>query len=175
MKKILLTTLLFFFLHLLQAQTSFGIKGGFNHTVINGTETGGKKTGYTGSTVYGSLFVETGIGTSTYLNAEMLFSWVNDWHFVEVPVHIRQMLNKKFGIFIGPKLDISADKFDHQKGSSSDLFGVSVETGILYNFFHRLFAEARYSAGLTRQFNDEGFDINDARRNNFRAGIGFRF
>ncbi len=180
MKKMLLIATSFFLVWFqLHAQkekkTHFGIKGGFNHTVINGFETNGKKTGYVGSTIYGSLFSENKVGASTYVCAEILFSWVNDWHFIEVPVHIRQMVSKKFGISIGPKLDITADRFDQQKESRSRLFGVSAEVGTQYNFNRRLFAEARYSVGLTRQFKDEGFDINNGKRNNFRLGIGFRF
>jgi hypothetical protein len=163
----------------LSAQTEkkiqFGIKGGYNHTVINGNETNAVKTGFIGSSVYGAFFAETHIGSSTFLVNEWLFSWTNDWHFVEIPFHVRQMLNSKLSVFLGPKLDLAADKFDNTKNSKSGFCGVSIETGAQFNFTKRIFVEGRYSIGLSKQFNDESFDINDGKRNNLRFGAGFRF
>lgn len=158
-----------------EKKTHFGIKAGYNHTVINGYETDGDETGYIESTMYGALFAEKHLGPTTFLKAELLFSWVNDWHFIEIPLHIRQMLNSRISLFIGPKLDFAADKFDKNKESKSGTCGISLESGIQYNFFKRIFAEGRYSIGVSRQFKDESFDINEGKRNNLRFGIGFRF
>lgn len=181
MKKIfflVLTSILCLFVQL-SAQTAkktrFGVKGGLNHTVINGYETNGDKTGFTGSTVYGAFFAETHIGSTTFLVNELLFSWVNDWHFIEIPVHIKQMLNPKLSVFLGPKLDFASDKFDNSKESKSDFCGISIETGAQYNFTKRIFLEGRYSIGVSKQFRDESFDINEGKRNNLRFGVGFRF
>ena len=158
-----------------EGKTRFGIKGGFNHTVINGYETNGTKTGFVGSSIYGALFTEIHIGPTTFLGNELLFSWTNDWHFIEVPFHIKQMLNRRLGLFLGPKLDFAADKFDKSKESKSGTCGVSIEAGIQLNIIRRLFIEGRYSYGLSKQFKDEFFDINDGSRNNLRFGLGFRF
>ena len=152
-----------------------GIKGGFNHTVINGVETNGNKTGFVGSTIYGGLFTENHIGSTTLLMNELLFSWVNDWHFIEATVHLKQMLNDQAAVFLGPKLDFAADRFSNQKQSKSGFVGISIETGAQYYFSKHFFAEGRYSIGLSRQFRDVFFDINDGRRNNLRFGLGFRF
>jgi hypothetical protein len=168
-----------FFCSTLSAQKEkkswFGIKGGFNHTVINGVETNGSKTGFVGSTVYGGLFTENHIGSTTLLINELLFSWVNDWHFIEATFHLKQMLNERAAAFLGPKLDFAADNFDSQKKSKSALVGISIETGAQFYFTKKIFAEGRYSVGLSRQFRDQFFDINDGRRNNLRFGVGFRF
>lgn len=181
MKKLffaIITLLLLFFESHAQSETNkimFGIKGGYNHTVINGYQTTGEKTGFIGSSVYGSLFGESKLGENNFLGVELMFSWVNDWHFVEMPFHFRQMLNKKISIFAGPKLDIAADRFDKTKVSKSKLFGVSAEAGVQYDLIRHLFAEAKYSAGITRSFSETEFDINNGRRNNFRIGAGYRF
>ena len=153
----------------------FGIKGGYNHTVINGYETNGAKTGFIGSTIYGSLFGERGIGENKFLSAELTYSWVNDWNFLEMPVHFRQMLNRQISIFAGPKLDVAADKFDKTKESTSRLLGISAEAGAQYDLSRHLFGEVKYSVGVTRNFNDTFFDINNGRRDNFRFGAGYRF
>jgi hypothetical protein len=164
----------------LQAQTennnfTFGIKGGYNHTVISGVQKNGAKTGFVGSTIYGTLFVEKGIAENKFLNTGLTFSWVNDWHFIEVPFHFRQMLNKRISIFAGPKLDFAADKFDKTKESTSKFLGISAEIGGQYNFSRRLFAEVEYSRGISRSFNDLFFDINNGRQDNFRIGAGYCF
>jgi len=74
---------------------SFGIKGGYNHTVINGVETNGDKTGFVGSSIYGSLFGEIGIDEDKFLGAELLYTWVNDLNFIEIPVRFSEMLNRQ--------------------------------------------------------------------------------
>ena len=153
----------------------FGIKGGFNHTVINGYETNGTKTGFIGSTIYGSLFGESRIAENKFLSAELTFSWVNYWNFLEVPIHFRQMLNRQISIFAGPKLDVAIDKIDKTKECTSRLLGLSAEAGVQYDFSRHLFGEVKYSVGVTGSFNDVFFDINNGRRNNFRFGAGYRF
>ena len=164
----------------LQAQTginklTFSIKGGYNHSVIKGFETNGSKTGFIGSTIYGAFVIEKGITESKFINTALLFSWVNDWNFIEIPFHYRQKLNKEISLFIGPKLDLAADKFDKTKESTSKFLGISAEIGGQYNFSVHVFAETEYSIGITRSFNDEFFDINGGRRDNFRIGVGYCF
>ena len=156
-------------------KTRFGIKGGLNHTVINGYETNGNKTGFVGTTIYGALFSESHLGPTTFLVNELLFSWVNDWHFIEVPFFIKQMLSSRLSAFLGPKLDLAADKFDNSDETKSKFLGVSIETGVQFNFTKRVFIEGRYSFGLSKQFKDESFDINEGNRNTLRFGAGFRF
>lgn len=106
---------------------------------------------------------------------ELLFSWVNNRHFIEATIHLKQMLNDRTAVFPGPKLDITADRFASQKRSKSGFAGISIGTGAQYHFSKHLFAEGRYSIGLSKQFRDVFFDINDGRRNDLRFGVGFRF
>lgn len=153
----------------------FGFKAGLNHGVINGVETTGKKTGFTGTSAYGAFFSEIPIGLTTFLQNELLFTWTNDWHFIEIPFFIKQKLSNKWSVFLGPKLDIVADKFDKTDGNTSDLFGISVETGGQFYLSKKIFVEGRYAIGLSKQFRDPFFDINDGRRNNLRFGIGLIF
>lgn len=180
MRKLFLVTIMlasFFKSHAQQENKkfTFGIKGGYNHTVINGYETNGAKTGFIGSTIYGSLFAKKGIGENKFLSTGLTFSWVNDWHFLEIPVCLRQMLNRQISIFAGPRLDFVADKFDKIKESTSKFLGISTVIGGQYDFSSHLFAEAEYSIGISKNFNDPFFDINNGRRNNFRIGAGYCF
>jgi hypothetical protein len=178
-KTLIIIIMLVGLLFKLQAQEihklAFGIKGGYNHTIINGYETEGAKTGFIGTTIYGSFFIEKGIAENEFLNTGFQFSWVDEWHFIEIPFHFRQKLNKQISIFAGPKLDLAADNFDKEKESTSRFLGISAEVGGQYNFNNHLFAEAEYSIGISRSFNDSFFDINNGKRDNFRIGGGYRF
>ena len=181
MKKLFLFFIALISFSAINAQTNktkwlFGIKAGFNHTVINGFETNGNKTGFSGSTIYGSLFTEKSISETMFLGTELTFSWVNDWNLVEIPFHLRQILNKQISVFAGPKFDLAVDKlFDNTKEQNSKFFGVSAEVGAQYSFSKHVFAEGKYSFGVTRSFYDSEFDINKGLRNNFRLGIGYCF
>lgn len=180
MKKSLIVIILLAEFPNLHAQTeinkvTFSIKGGVNHTVINGYETNGAKTGFVGSTIYGAFIIEKRISESNFFNTGFLFSWVNDWHFIEIPFHYRQKLNNEISIFAGPKLDLAADKFDKTKESTSKFLGISAEIGGQYNFSVHVFAETEYSIGISKGFNDTFFDINSGRRDNFHIGLGYYF
>ena len=93
----------------------FYIKGGLNHTTINGFESNGARTGYIGTSIYGAVGVEKEIDERKFFYTGLVFSWVDDWHFIELPLHYRQMVNNKLSVFVGPKLDLAADKFTKQK------------------------------------------------------------
>ena len=58
-----------------QKKISFGIKGGYNHTVINGLETNGGKTGFIGSSIDGSLFGEMRVGQNKFLGAGFYYGF----------------------------------------------------------------------------------------------------
>lgn len=153
----------------------FGIKAGLNHSVINGYETNGTKTGYIGTEVYSSLFADVVIAATTYFETELLFSFTDDAHFIEVPFHIKQQLSKRFNLFLGPKLDFSIDNQTQKYWNDFKRVGISVDAGCQFAFLKRFFVEARYSKGLTKQIYDTFFDINDGKRNTFRIGAGIRF
>lgn len=63
MKKILILSFIFLNFLSLNAQTknitTFGFKGGYNKSVVDGKEPDGTKTGYIGYELYGSFFADT--------------------------------------------------------------------------------------------------------------------
>lgn len=174
--------LVFLFLapvHLFSQEKSrihYGIKGGLNNTHIRGVEATGAKTGYIGTEVYGSFFLEAGAHKNTYFGTELLFSYTESYHFFEIPLHIKQVLTRRLVGFAGPKFDLYADKLvENDPYARVRTCGISAEGGLQYRFFRNIFAELRYSIGISKQINDFIFDINDGRRNTLRVGIGIRF
>lgn len=162
-----------------QFKTSIGFKGGFNHSVIRGYDSYAQKSGFIGNSVYGSLFSEIELNKKWELGTELLFSFTDDNHFIEIPVHFKRKLADKWSFFLGPKLDIIVDN-DEDDGYVTRRYkfktvGVSPEVGIQFNFIKRLFAELRYSRGIMPQIDDYSFDYYEGKRSTFRAGIGVRF
>jgi hypothetical protein len=153
--------------------TRFGFKAGFNRSNVKGKETDGDKTGYIGGEVYAGFFTEIMVGKQFNIGSECLFSWTDDYHFVEVPVHLQFSFARNWSVFAGPKLDFlldSSDEFYRFKN-----FGISADMGVQYNILRNLFAEIRQSIGFTEQITDVALDINNAKRNTSRIGLGIRF
>ena len=153
--------------------TACGLKAGLNHTRLFGRDSNGDKLGYSGTEIYGSFFLETGRRHTTYLGTELIFSYTESYHFIEVPLQLKQVLTRRLTAFAGPKLDYFLDKhFENDPLSRVKSLGISVDAGLQFTLLKCLFTECRYSTGLTRQINDYGFDINHARRSTLRLGLG---
>jgi hypothetical protein len=157
--------------------TRFGFKGGLNHSVVNGKDSIGAETGYIGTELYGGFFSDSKLGPKWNLENELLFSWTDDYHFVEIPIHLKYKFTKKWAAFAGPKMDIIVDDDNDPFESSYQFrnFGVSADLGIQFNISNRFFAEGRFSKSFTKQITDHFLDINDGKRNTFRIGGGLRF
>lgn len=157
--------------------TLFGIKGGWNRSVINGQELDGSKTGFIGNEVYGGFFSDTKINNRWHFENELLFSWTDDYHFIEVPLHIKYFVHEKWNIFFGPKMDIIVDNDnnDFESGYNFQNVGVSADMGVQYLFLKRLVAEIRYSYGLVEQVDDLALEIYGGKRNTLRVGVGYQF
>ncbi|MEO6611384.1 MAG: hypothetical protein ABIT05_04600 [Chitinophagaceae bacterium] len=158
--------------------TRFGFKGGYNRSVINGRETAtNAKTGYIGDELYGAFFCETRLKEKLSFENELLVSWTDNYHFIEIPLHLKYHFTAKWTLFAGPKIDFIADN-DNDPNESGYRFrnlGASGELGLQYNIRTWLLLESRYSKGFVEQVDDLSFDINDGKRNTFRIGAGIRF
>ena len=159
------------------SQTSFGFKGGFNKSIVDGKEPDGTKTGYIGYELYGSFFADTELNKTLNLENEILFSYTDDYHFIEIPVHLKYRIKQKWFVLAGPKLDFIADNDndDFEAGYRFKNFGVSGELGLQYHFSKRFFAETRYSRSFTSQIDDLVLDIYNGKRHTFRIGLGIKF
>ena len=158
-------------------KTTFGFKGGLNKSIVDGNEPDGTKTGYIGYELYGSFFADTELNSVLNLENEILFSYTDDYHFIEIPVHLKYRVKQKWFVFVGPKLDFIADNDndDFEAGYRFKNFGVSGEIGVQYHFAKRFFAETRYSRSFTSQIDDLVLDIYNGKRHTLRFGLGIKF
>ncbi|WP_396602666.1 porin family protein [Algibacter sp. R77976] len=159
-------------------KTVFGVKGGLNLSYVLGSELDGELTGYSGWEQYVSLFSDTELNKKWNLENELLFSYTDDYHFLEIPLHLKYKFVKKWAVFLGPKLDFILDNdndaFESQNYRFKN-FGVSVELGAQYNINKTFFIEIRFSNGLTEQIEDLVLEVLKGKRNTLRIGLGVRF
>jgi hypothetical protein len=154
--------------------TRFGFKGGFNRSHMVGREPDGDKTGYIGGELYGGFFAETVVSSRINVETELLFSWTDDYHFIELPIHLELTFGRKWSIFMGPKLDYLVDNaFESEYRFKK--FGISADMGVQYNITRIFFAEIRHSHGFTEQVTDTFLEIYNGKRNTSRIGLGICF
>lgn len=144
-----------------------------------GKDADGEASGLLGNEFYVSFFKDTQLKEKLSLQTELLFSFTSDYHFIEIPITVKYNIYRKIDVFLGPRLDFLLDDDNDVDEASSYLFknfGISADFGVQYPINKRFFAEIRYSIGFTEQLTrDIQLDINNATRNTFRIGIGYRF
>lgn len=152
---------------------TFGFKGGLNNSYVIGEN----KDYFTGIELYASFFSDIELNHTFNLQNELLFSYTDDFHLIEIPVLLKYKFNKKWGLFLGPKLDFILDN------DSTDLdfryrfkkVGFSLSIGTQYNISKRFFGELRYGYGFTKQIDDLVLELFNSKRRTIRLGFGFNF
>lgn len=161
-----------------EKKTIFGFKGGWNKSIVKGYELNGSKTGYIGFEWYGAFFADTRLSENWHLENELLVSYTEDYHFVEIPIHLKYRFEKKWFVLVGPKLDIIADDDNDPYEAPFYRFrnlGVSGEIGVQYHFLKRFFAETRYSRSFMKQIDELGLENYGGKTNTIRIGLGVKF
>ncbi|MBX2968270.1 MAG: PorT family protein [Cyclobacteriaceae bacterium] len=151
----------------------FSLKGGLNRSIINGKELDGTPTGFLGLELYVSLAMDNRLNQKWRFENEILFSFTDDYHFIEIPLRLKHQVHKKCSLAAGPKLDFILNKDDQNYNFNK--FGISIEIGVQYDVTRRILAEFRYAFGLLPQISDFVLDIYDGKRNTIRLGLGYRF
>ena len=156
-------------------ETFFGFKGGYNRSIINGIDQYGGKTGYIGGEFYCSFFSDTKLNKHWNFEDELLFSFTDDYHFLEIPLHLKYYIKPKWNVFAGLKVDFILNSKDDDTYYQYDNFGFSTEIASQYYFNKRFFGEIRYSRSIINKIDNLGLDIYDGIRKTIRFGGGLRF
>ena len=178
---ILLSAIFMFFLSVTAVYSqsakkmAWGAKIGLNRSMISGEQTSNGKIGYVGTELYTGVFMSRVLRPRSMVAGEVIFSYTDDYHFVELPLHFKYTLRDNWHLFAGPKIDFLIDAFFEEYWEDFKAFGVSGDFGLQYLLNRKLFLEARYSRGLSKQINHFVFDILNGKRNTLRLGIGIHF
>lgn len=156
--------------------TRFGIRGGVDFNSIDAVDRINKRdSGFAGTYSYGSLFADTRLSEKWNLQVEMGVTFAGDnYMLAENALLFKRRISERFSILGGPKVQylLSADR---NALRASNPLGLSLTLGLQYDINENLFIEARYSRGLSEQFNDPNFEFESGTLNSLQIGVGFKF
>lgn len=89
--------------------------------------------------------------------------------YIQVPLLLKYRVSEKATLLVGPQLSLKTYKFEDKLTP----FGGSVLGGLEVMITNEIFAEARYSYGLTNIFDKEVGA--ESRNNNAQIGLGVKF
>ncbi|MFY0714475.1 PorT family protein [Seonamhaeicola sp. NFXS20] len=152
----------------------YGVRGGFNISNLAFDETPFLENKHRNSVYFGA-FANIGLSRILSLVPELQFSaeGANDeklhLDYIQMPILLRVRLSEKFHLAIGPQAGLKVHKYeDGVKNMAYSAVG-----GIEFKINHMLFADARYTYGITNIF-DEALDVT-AKNSNIQIGIGYKF
>ncbi|MDP2338935.1 MAG: peptidoglycan DD-metalloendopeptidase family protein, partial [Bacteroidota bacterium] len=158
-----------------EQRINLGFKGGLNKSRINATDNDGSKSGYIGLELYGGFFADTRLTSKFNLGTELIFSFTESFHFIELPFHLKYNIKEKWNVMAGPKLDFIADGTWDYEEDKFKRFGLSAEIGSQYKLNQLFFVELKYAYGLTPQIKSMWMSFYDGHRNTIRFGLGVNF
>lgn len=156
-----------------ERRTAFGAKVGLNKSDVDATDANGGNSGYVGTELYTGFFADTKLTSKINLGSELLFSFTDNYHLIELPVNLKYKFINNWNVLLGPKLDYIVDA--NEGGYRFKKWGLSADIGSQYRINRLFFAELRYAWGLTPQINSDFFDFYNGRRNILRLGLGVNF
>lgn len=156
----------------------FGIKGGWNYSNVDAVDSEGELSGYRSDIIdelYGGLVLEKQITSRSYIQSGLLISFTSEITFLELPIFYKYQFYKNFSVIGGPKIEYIPDEQYNWGFYFRNRFGVSANLGIDYKISKKFTAEAYYSRGLVKQYDDLMLEYYDSKRNVYRVGITYFF
>lgn len=154
----------------------YGVRGGFNISNLDFEE--GLDIGLQNkhrNSVYFGAFANIGLSRVISICPELQFSaeGANDERihldFIQMPILLRFRLSEKVHIGAGPQAGLKVHKYED---GFRDL-SYSAVGAFEYKINHMLFADLRYTYGVTNVFDDESGI--SAKNTNIQIGVGYKF
>ena len=174
MKKILFIVLLGFSFHGFSQDVKYGVRGGYNISNLDfdGNPTMANKHR---NSIYIGFFGDIRLSKTVSLVPELQFSAegakLEVWHldYIQAPIFLKFRLSEKVRFGLGPQVGLKVNKVDDGVKNMA----YSAVAGIEYKLSHMLFADLRYTYGITNVFDDNlPFE---AKNTNIQIGIGYKF
>lgn len=152
----------------------YGIRGGLNisNLSFDGTPTMVNKHR---NSFYIGFLAEIGLSKTIALMPEIQFSpeganeEVLHLDYIQAPILIKFRLSEKLKFGLGPQVGLKV----HKEGDGVKNFAYSGIAGIEYKISHLLFADVRYTYGISDVFDD---NLNlSAKNSNIQLGVGYKF
>ncbi|GAA4968946.1 porin family protein [Algibacter aquimarinus] len=152
----------------------YGVRGGYNISNLDFDESPGIENKHRNS-FYIGFFAEIGLSKTVSLMPEIQFSpegakaEVLHLDYLQAPVLIKFRLSEKLKFGLGPQVSLKI----HKEGDGVKNFAYSGLAGIEYKLSHMLFADLRYTYGISDVFDDN--QLISAKNSNIQIGIGYKF
>ena len=157
-----------------QSTTMYGVRGGFTISNLNFDAVPTTVNKHRNSMYFG-FFASIGLSKTVSLMPEIQFSAeganAEPLHldYIQAPIFLRFRLSEKIHIGAGPQVGLKVHKYEDGIRN----IAYSGVAGIEYKLSHMLFADVRYTQGLSNIF-DEKLGIK-ATNSNIQIGVGYKF
>ena len=180
MKKLLyILTILILSISNSNAQTiKLGVKAGLNYANLNGSDI---KTDAITS-YHAGIVTEISILDSFSIQPELIYStqgasyenaideYKNELGYISLPVMLKIYVSDSFSLEVGPQASFLLNKKDEFNLNDYNTFDFSANAGLGLKITESLFAQARYSLGLTEISKNA-----DAKNSVIQISVGFMF
>lgn len=154
----------------------YGVKGGWNYSVVNAVDEIGQPSGYISGIIdelYGGFALEKQITQKSYLQSGLLISYTDAITFVELPIFYKYNFYRKFSLLAGTKIEFIPDEQNNQFIYFKRRVGFSLNFGIDYQIFKNFLLEGYFSKAFVKQFDDNILGFYDSKRNVYRIGLTY--
>lgn len=152
----------------------YGVRGGLTISNLDFDEMPTMENKHRNS-FYIGFFAEIGLSKTVSLMPEIQFSpeganeEVFHLDYIQAPILIKFRLSEKLKFGLGPQVGLKV----HKEGDGVKNFAYSGVAGVEYKISHLLFADVRYTYGISDVF-DDNLDVS-AKNTNIQLGVGYKF
>ena len=118
---------------------------------------------------YGGLIVEIPISEKFKVQPELLYTNINDFNFLQIPIMAKFYPVDRFYFQAGPQLTYTLDKI----GESFTKFNIGLGGGFGYDIVSGLYANMKYVFQLNNYFT--GSDNYNSKIDFLSVGLGYKF
>jgi len=174
MKNIFLTLLLVISFYGFSQEVKYGVRGGYSISNLD-FEGNTPITNAHRNSFYIGFFGDMRLSKTVSLVPELQFSAegakVEVWQldYIQAPILLKFRLSEKIHVGIGPQVGLKINKVD----DAAKNMAYSGVAGLEYKLTHMLFADLRYTYGITNVFDD--YLPFEAKNRNIQLGVGYKF
>tara|TARA_R110002050_G_scaffold243212_3_gene379714 strand:- start:4837 stop:5364 length:528 start_codon:yes stop_codon:yes gene_type:complete len=171
---LLLTTLLVVSFYGFSQDVKYGVRGGLNISNLDFDDALPIANKHRNSIYFGA-FATISLSKTISIMPELQFSAEGakeetiNLDYIQAPILFRFRLSEKIHFGLGPQVGLKVHKYEDGVKD----FAYSGVAGIEYKLTHVLFADIRYTYGLSNVF-DDTFGV-EAKNTNIQIGVGYKF
>ncbi|MCB4797814.1 porin family protein [Neotamlana laminarinivorans] len=152
----------------------YGVRGGLNISNLDFKEHPEVPNKHRNSIYFGA-FAEIALSNKLAISPELQFSaeGANEetlhLDYIQMPILMNVSITEKVSIGLGPQVSLKVHKYE----DGIKNFAYSGVGGVTYKINYALFADVRYTYGISNIFDDKL--STEARNTNIQIGIGYKF